>query len=65
MAPGPATVNADCGSYGGGAERQIEPTTSAAEVRLTAELNAPHAERQWLITEAARVKAAKKSSDRW
>lgn len=35
---------------------------SAVETRLTAELAALHGERQRLITEAARAKAAKKSS---
>ncbi|EFE67989.1 hypothetical protein SSFG_03235 [Streptomyces viridosporus ATCC 14672] len=46
----------------GHAEQQIETTGSAAEMRLTAELNALHGERQRLITEAARARAAKKSS---
>ncbi|MFZ4178173.1 hypothetical protein ACOZCI_28455 [Streptomyces griseoincarnatus] len=49
----------------GRAEQQIESTTSAAEMRLTAELNALHGERQRLITEDARAKAAKKSSGWW
>lgn len=49
----------------GRAEQQIETTGSAAEVRLTAELSALHAERQRLITETARAKAAKKSSGWW
>ncbi|MEZ3179939.1 hypothetical protein KYY02_14970 [Streptomyces pimonensis] len=49
----------------GRAEQQIESTGSAAEMRLTAELNALHGERQRLITEAAREKAAKKSSGWW
>ncbi|MFJ3194165.1 hypothetical protein ACIQKE_17995 [Streptomyces griseoviridis] len=46
------------------AEQQIETTGSAAETRLTAELTALHGERQRLITEAARARAAKKS-ERW
>jgi hypothetical protein len=50
------------GRSAGRAEQQIESTSSAAEIRLTAELNALHGERQRLITEAARAKAAKKSS---
>ncbi|MFD8525005.1 hypothetical protein ACFV2D_34050 [Streptomyces capillispiralis] len=49
----------------GRAEQQIESTGSAAEMRLTAELSALHGERQRLITEAARTKAAKKSSGWW
>ncbi|MCI0386526.1 hypothetical protein [Streptomyces sp. CNQ085] len=49
----------------GRAEERIESTGSAAEMRLTAELNALHGERQRLITEAARDKAAKKSSGWW
>ncbi|MEV5332863.1 hypothetical protein [Streptomyces werraensis] len=49
----------------GRAETQMESTSSAAEMRLTAELNALHGERQRLITEAARAKAAKKSSSWW
>ncbi|MFJ7105003.1 MULTISPECIES: hypothetical protein [Streptomyces] len=49
----------------GRAEQRIESTTSAAEMRLTAELHALHSERQRLITEAARAKAAKKSSGWW
>ncbi|MBY8866266.1 hypothetical protein [Streptomyces sennicomposti] len=44
------------------AEQRIDTLGSAAETRLTAELSALHAERQRLITEAARAKAAKKSS---
>ncbi|MFF6808708.1 hypothetical protein ACFZAG_02255 [Streptomyces sp. NPDC012403] len=49
----------------GRAEQQIESTGSAAEMRLTAELSALHGERQRLITEAAREKAAKKSKGWW
>ncbi|ELP69165.1 hypothetical protein PV735_23185 [Streptomyces turgidiscabies] len=44
------------------AEQQIDTTTSNAEMRLTAELAALHGEKQRLITEAAREKAAKKRS---
>ncbi|NEC89104.1 hypothetical protein [Streptomyces sp. SID12501] len=47
------------------AEQQIDTTTSNAEMRLTAELAALHGEKQRLITEAAREKAAKKSSGWW
>ncbi|MCP8707630.1 hypothetical protein [Streptomyces sp. AC04842] len=49
----------------GRAETQMESTSSAAEMRLAAELNALHGERQRLITEAARAKAAEKSSGWW
>ncbi|MFD9657602.1 hypothetical protein [Streptomyces mirabilis] len=48
----------------GRAEERMDATGSAAEMRLNAELTALHGERQRLITEAARAKAAKKSS-RW
>jgi hypothetical protein len=44
------------------AEERMDATGNAAEMRLTAELTALHGERQRLITEAARAKAAKKSS---
>ncbi|MDX3313709.1 hypothetical protein P1S61_32515 [Streptomyces sp. ME08-AFT2] len=47
-----------------GAENRMDSVGSAAETRLNAELMALHGERQRLITEAARAKAAKKSS-RW
>ncbi|WP_406726781.1 hypothetical protein WJ438_22165 [Streptomyces sp. GD-15H] len=53
------------GRSAGRTEQRIESTGSAAEMRLTAELNALHGERQRLITEAARTKAAKKSSGWW
>ncbi|MEU2976620.1 hypothetical protein ABZ678_06310 [Streptomyces hirsutus] len=49
----------------GRAESQMDSTGSAAEMRLNAELTALHSERQRLITEAARTKAAKKSSGWW
>ena len=45
-----------------GAENRMDSVGSAAEMRLNAELTALHGERQRLITEAARAKAAKKSS---
>ncbi|MDX3522398.1 hypothetical protein [Streptomyces scabiei] len=47
-----------------GAEDRMDSIGSAVEMRLNAELTALHGERQRLITEAARAKAAKKSS-RW
>ncbi|MGW1543709.1 hypothetical protein ACWCPM_26300 [Streptomyces sp. NPDC002309] len=49
----------------GRAEQQMDTTATAAEMRLSAELTALHGERQRLITEAARAKAAKKSSGWW
>ncbi|MEV1084183.1 hypothetical protein AB0I98_39250 [Streptomyces sp. NPDC050211] len=50
------------GRSAGRAEQQMDTTGSAAEMRLNAELSALHAERQRLITEAARAKAKRKSS---
>ncbi|WP_432136645.1 hypothetical protein [Streptomyces sp. bgisy154] len=47
-----------------GAENRMDSIGTSAEMRLNAELTALHGERQRLITEAARAKAAKKSS-RW
>ncbi|BBC33576.1 uncharacterized protein SGFS_048700 [Streptomyces graminofaciens] len=47
-----------------GAEDRMDSIGSAVETRLNAELTALYGERQRLITEAARAKAAKKSS-RW
>ncbi|WP_141205799.1 hypothetical protein [Streptomyces griseorubiginosus] len=44
----------------GRAEQRMDTTANAAELRLTAELTALHGERQRLITEAARAKAARK-----
>ncbi|MHC3424728.1 hypothetical protein [Streptomyces sp. DT18] len=44
------------------ADARLDSTGSAAEIRLNAELNALHSERQRLITEAAREKAKKKAS---
>jgi hypothetical protein len=46
-------------------EDRMDAATSAVEIRLNAELTALHAERQRLVTEAARTKAAKKSSGWW
>lgn len=53
------------GRSAGRAEERMDATGSAAEMRLNAELTALHGERQRLITEAARAKAAKKSSGWW
>ncbi|MFF4756098.1 hypothetical protein [Streptomyces sp. NPDC001270] len=49
----------------GRADDRMDTIGSAAETRLTAELSALYGERQRLITEAARDKAAKKSSGWW
>ncbi|GGQ11295.1 hypothetical protein GCM10010266_38070 [Streptomyces griseomycini] len=49
----------------GRAEQQLETASNAAEMRLSAELTALHGERQRLITETARERAAKKSSGWW
>nr|WP_254594721.1 hypothetical protein [Streptomyces sp. 8P21H-1] len=49
----------------GGAEQRMESAGTGAEMRLSAELTALHGERQRLITEAARAKAAKKKSGWW
>ncbi|MFE7036368.1 hypothetical protein ACFU9Y_39350 [Streptomyces sp. NPDC057621] len=46
----------------GRADQRLETAGTAAQMRLTAELTALHGERQRLITEAARAKAAKKKS---
>lgn len=48
----------------GHAEQRMDSIGASVEARLTAELTALHGERQRLITEAARAKAARKSS-RW
>ncbi|MYT13339.1 hypothetical protein YWIDRAFT_02666 [Streptomyces sp. SceaMP-e96] len=56
------SYRASRGRSTGRAEEQIDSTSSAAEMRLNAELTALHGERQRLITEAARDKAKKKSS---
>ncbi|MFF3331282.1 hypothetical protein ACFYWX_17220 [Streptomyces sp. NPDC002888] len=60
MASGARSVHR--GRSTSGAEDRMDSIGSAAEMRLTAELTALHGERQRLITEAARDKAAKKSS---
>ncbi|MBZ9645151.1 hypothetical protein [Streptomyces sp. PSKA30] len=52
------------GRSASGAEDRMDSIGTAAETRLNAELTALHGERQRLITEAARAKAARKSS-RW
>jgi hypothetical protein len=46
----------------GRAEQRLDTAWQSAELRLNAELSALHGERQRLLTEAARTKAAKKSS---
>ena len=53
------------GRSAGRAEERMDSTGNTAEMRLNAELTALHGERQRLITEAARAKAAKKSSGWW
>ncbi|MBP5893136.1 hypothetical protein [Streptomyces scabiei] len=62
MASGARSVHK--GRSTGRAEDRMDSVGSAAETRLNAELMALHGERQRLITEAARAKAAKKAS-RW
>ena len=47
-----------------GAENRMESIDSSITARLNAELTALHTEKQRLLTEAARAKAARKSS-RW
>ncbi|MFD0068994.1 hypothetical protein, partial [Streptomyces sp. NPDC127574] len=53
------------GKSTGRAESRIHSVSTSAETRLIAEMTALQGERQRLITEAARVKAAKKSSGWW
>ncbi|MEV5168302.1 hypothetical protein AB0K66_27265 [Streptomyces werraensis] len=53
------------GRSAGREERRMDTTGNSAEMRLNAELTALHAERQRLMTEAARAKAAKKSKGWW
>ncbi|MEV0636872.1 hypothetical protein AB0I77_18300 [Streptomyces sp. NPDC050619] len=48
-----------------GAENRMDSIESSITARLNAELTALHGEKQRLITEAAREKAAKKSSGWW
>ncbi|BDD73568.1 hypothetical protein [Streptomyces violaceoruber] len=50
------------GRSAGREEQRMDATGNSAEIRLNAELTALHGERQRLLTEAARDKAAKKSS---
>lgn len=47
------------------AERKLETAWNAAETRLIAETAALQAERQRVVNEAAKAKAAKKSSGWW
>lgn len=47
------------------AERQMDSVSTSAETRLIAELTALQIERQRIVTEAAKDKAAKKSSGWW
>ncbi|WP_181804191.1 hypothetical protein [Streptomyces shenzhenensis] len=49
----------------GRAEDRMDSIGTAVETRLNAELTALYGERQRLITEQARAKAAKKSSGWW
>ncbi|WP_329350512.1 hypothetical protein OG226_29250 [Streptomyces sp. NBC_01261] len=49
----------------GGAESRMESIDSSVTARLNAELTALHTEKQRLLTEAARAKAAKKASGWW
>ncbi|KMS73628.1 hypothetical protein ACM01_17980 [Streptomyces viridochromogenes] len=62
MAQGARSIHG--GRSTAGAEDRMDSIGSAVETRLNAELTALYGERQRLITEAARAKAAKKSS-RW
>lgn len=47
------------------AERKIETAWTSAETRLVAEIAALTTERQRIVSEAAKAKAAKKSSSGW
>ncbi|MFI8069809.1 hypothetical protein ACIF85_13625 [Streptomyces sp. NPDC086033] len=47
------------------AEQQMDRVSTSAETRLIAELTALQGERQRIVTEAAKAKAAKKSSGWW
>lgn len=53
------------GRSAGREEQRMDTTGNSAELRLNAELTALHTERQRLMTEAAKGKAAKKSSGWW
>ncbi|MGW1001335.1 hypothetical protein [Streptomyces sp. NPDC002520] len=63
MAGGARSVHQ--GRSASGAENRMDSIGTAAETRLNAELTALYGERQRLITEQARAKAAKKSSGWW
>ncbi|MEV7389524.1 hypothetical protein [Streptomyces sp. NPDC091215] len=60
MASGARSVHQ--GRSTGRAEDRMDSVGSGAEARLTAELTALYGERQRIVTEYARAKAAKKSS---
>ncbi|MGW1286127.1 hypothetical protein ACWD4N_21070 [Streptomyces sp. NPDC002586] len=47
------------------ADRKLDTAWQSAETRLTAEITALQIERQRIVTEAAKDKAAKKSSGWW
>ncbi|MGW3916461.1 hypothetical protein ACWEBX_33860 [Streptomyces sp. NPDC005070] len=53
------------GKSTGRADSRIESVSTSAETRLIAEMTALQVERQRLVTEATRAKAAKKSSGWW
>lgn len=53
------------GGSTGRAETAMDTAWQAAETRLTAEITALQTERQRIVTEAAKGKAAKKSSGWW
>jgi hypothetical protein len=53
------------GKSTGRAERSLEQVWTAVNMRLTAELTALQMERARIVTEAAKDKAAKKSSGWW
>ncbi|MBL1107402.1 hypothetical protein JK361_22810 [Streptomyces sp. 5-8] len=53
------------GNSPGRAEQRIETAWQSAETRLTTEITALRMERQRIVTEAAKAKAAKKSSGWW
>jgi hypothetical protein len=53
------------GKSAGRAERALENAWNAVQIRLTAELTALQGERQRIVTEAAKGKAAKKGASRW
>ncbi|MET9352315.1 hypothetical protein ABZY14_04745 [Streptomyces sp. NPDC006617] len=53
------------GRSAGREEQRLDATGNSAEIRLNAELTALHGERQRLLTESAKVKAAKRSSGWW